>query len=256
MRFSLFLLPLALLLAGAAPPKALRVERFGKARRPATLLIVVHDGDDARARTAYDFARESAEGQQDLLAFAVVRPGFADRKGRASPGDRGTGNGDDYTRATVDWVGNAVASLKRRYPKARTLLVGDGGGAAITANLAGLHPGLVDGMVLVSCPCALPEWRKYMAKRHPEGGWANPVASLDPLRTAGGLSPALKAALIVGADDQTTPAQFSRPYAEALALRGIDTDYRILPGRRDAILTDPEVLSATRELAAALPGKR
>jgi len=61
--------------------------------------------------------------------------------------------------------------------------------------------------------------------------------------------------LVVGADDPITPPKFSRAYAEALALRGIATDYRVLPGKGHEILDDPEVLSAAERLAAALPRK-
>ena len=43
--------------------------------------------------------------------------------------------------------------------------------------------------------------------------------------------------------------------AEALALRGIATDYRIVPGKGHDLLDDPEVLAATQRLAASLPRK-
>jgi acetyl esterase/lipase len=65
--------------------------------------------------------------------------------------------------------------------------------------------------------------------------------------------PGLRAAVLVGADDRITPVKFSRAYAEALTLRGIATDYRIVPGKGHDLLNDPEVLAATQRLAAALP---
>lgn len=93
-----------------------------------------------------------------------------------------------------------------------------------------------------------------MKTRAPASPWESPVASLDPLKTAGGVAPTLRAVVIVGAEDGVTPANLSRSYAEALALRGIATDYRILPGKGHALLDDPEVLSATRSLASTLTG--
>jgi pimeloyl-ACP methyl ester carboxylesterase len=135
------------------------------------------------------------------------------------------------------------------------VLVGEGGGAALAANLAGLKPGAVDAVVLVGCPCALPEWRSHMGKRTGRPGWRAPVASLDPLKSAGGVPSQTRVAVLVGSADPVTPPRLSRAYAEALALRGIATDYRILPGKGHDLLNDPEVLTVTAGLAARLRGK-
>lgn len=241
--------------AGAAP--GLRVARFGQtsARKVQTLLVVLHADEPDRAAEATRFAEDATRAIPGSAAVAVIRPGYADARGRRSPGTRGDGKGDDYTARAIDAVADTVARFRKVYARARVVVVGDRGGAVVAADLAGLHPRLVDGLVLVSCPCALPEWRRHMAGREPNAGWNAPSPSLDPLRTAGGLDPQLKAAILVGSADAVTPVQFSRAYAEALTLRGIDTDYRILPAQGDALLGDPEVLAATRRLAAALPRK-
>lgn len=225
-----------------------------RARDVRTLIVVLngdglpHQRDDAAA-----FAAGVAATIPDSAAITLLRPGYADADGDRSPGVRGVDAGDNYTEDRIAAVGDAIALLQRRYPEARTVLVGDSGGAAIAANLAGMRPELFDGMVLVGCPCTLPEWRAYMEQRAPAEPWEAPVDSLDPLKTAGGIAPDLRAAVIVGADDPVTPVRFSRSYAEALTLRGIATDYRILPGRGHKILNDPEVLAATGRLAASLP---
>ncbi|RYY42305.1 MAG: hypothetical protein EOP59_10320 [Sphingomonadales bacterium] len=209
------------------------------------MIVVIHsDGTPNH----YRFAQAAAEAVPTSAAVAILRPGYADAAGKTSPGVRGAGTGDNYTADRIAAVGNAIAALARRYPNARTLVVGNAGGAAIAANLAGIRPGLIDGMVLVGCPCTLPEWRKLMK-------WSGKVASLDPLQTAGGILPGLRAAVLVGADDAVTPVKFSRAYAEALTLRGIATDYRIVPGKGHDLLDDPEVLAATQRLAASLPRK-
>ena len=251
MRSSL-LLPL-LLLAGCAtttqPPLAplnLHAETFGPARsaKVRTLIVVLHGEGVPRH---YAFAAAAARAIPGSAAVAILRPGFSDGAGNSSPGERGNDTGDNYTPDRIAAVGDAIAALRQRYPHARTLLVGNAGGAAIAANLAGIRPRLVDGLVLVGCPCTLPEWRRYRK-------WTGKVASLDPLQTAGGILPGLRAAVIVGADDQVTPVKFSRAYAEALTLRGIATDYRIVPDKGHDLLDDPEVLAATTRLAAALAG--
>lgn len=251
MRSSLMLA--ALLLGGCATMPAatttpgLSAETFGPARgaQVRTLILVLHgDGQPDH----YRFARSAAQAVPQSAAVAILRPGYADAGGRRSPGERGAETGDNYTAGQIGAVGDSIAALRRRYPNARTLLVGDAGGAVIAANLAGIRPELVDGMVLVGCPCTLPEWRKLMK-------WEGDVASLDPLQTAGGILPGLRAAVLVGADDKVAPVRFSRAYAEALVLRGIATDYRIVPGKGHDMLDDPEVLAATQRLAASLPRK-
>ena len=262
MRSSLALAPLMALAACVATPQsapappALHAETFGASGASArTLIIVLHADGTPEARSDHArFADTAARQIPGSAAVALLRPGYSDAAGHRSPGARGDDVGDNYTADRIGAVGDAIAALRRRYPQARTLVVGDEGGAALAANLAGIRPGLIDAMLLVACPCALPEWRSHMEKRAPAQPWERPVTSLDPLKTAGGVAPTLRAVVMVGADDKVTPAALSRSYAEALALRGIATDYRILPGKGHALLDDPEVLSATRSLAAALAG--
>ncbi len=264
---ALMLAPVMLLVAGCSnraaetPPAALPVSPlvsnfYGetRARDVRTLVVVLHaDQDSARLGTQDAFARAAVATIPHSAAVAILRPGYADASGRRSPGDRGTSTGDTYTPEHVAEVATAIDAARARYPVARTVLVGDNGGAAIAANIAGLRPDLLDAMVLVSCPCTLPEWRAHMARQDRSAPWKAPVRSLDPLQTAGGVRSALKAAILVGGDDKHTLPKFSREYAEALALRGIATDFRVLPGKTEDILLDPQVMEATTKLAASLP---
>jgi len=267
-RAALLLLPV--LLAGCAAtsgggavdaaPKvpALFTEKLGEAKRDAdTLFVVIHgDGKGGTAVDLKPFGQSLATAAPSSAVVRLLRPGFDDGAGNQSPGVQGEGIGDNYTADRIAAVADTIAALRSRYRRARVVAIGEGGGAAIIANLAGLRPDLLDGMVLVSCPCALPEWRRYMAGREkPADPWRVKVESLDPLQTAGGIAPNLRAALLSGGDDQKVPARFARSYAEALTLRGIATDFRILPARGSNILDDPQVIEAARRLAAALPRK-
>lgn len=270
MRSSLTALLLApLLLAGCAtmprggadaplPEPPLFTETLGDAKRDAeTLFVVVHgDGKGGTAVDLRPFGQALATAAPASAVVRLLRPGFDDGAGNQSAGVQGEGIGDNYTADRIATVADTIAALRHRYRRARVVAIGEGGGAAIVANLAGLRPGLLDGMVLVSCPCALPEWRRYMAGREkPADPWRAKVESLDPLQTAGGIAPDLRAALLSGGDDQKVPARFARSYAEALTLRGIATDFRILPQRGSNILDDPQVIEAARRLAVALPRK-
>lgn len=245
----------------SAPPEsdALYSRSFGStpARQVRTLIVVLH-GDAPLTAPGYHyaFAQAAAEAVPQSRAVALLRPGYADPEGHRSAGERGQATGDNYTADRIAAVADMVRRLRHHYGQARVVLVGHSGGAAIAADLAATWPDLVDGLVLVSCPCALPEWRKHMKTVSPTPLWDAPVASLDPVKLVGGMSPALRAAVLVGGDDKTTPVRFSRIYAEALTLRGIATDFRILPGKPHDLLGDPEVLSALQRLAAALPGTR
>lgn len=244
--------------ADTAPAASLYSQSFGSlpARQVRTLIVVIHgDAPFAKPDYHYAFARAAAAAVPASEAVALLRPGYEDPQGHRSPGERGQTTGDNYTPDRIAAVAQTLRALQRRYGNARIVLVGHSGGAAIAADLAATHPALVDGLVLVSCPCALPEWRKHMKKVSPTPLWDAPVDSLDPVKLVGGMSPSLRAAVLVGSDDKTTPLRFSRLYAEALSLRGIATDFRIIPGKGHELLGDPEVLSALQRLAAALPGK-
>lgn len=246
------------LAAKAEPPLNLHARNFGPAAPSAvrTLVVVLHgDGGPESRSDHYRFAEAVTRSIPDSAAIALLRPGYGDSAGNRSPGQVGLGFGDDYTQERIDAVAQSIGMLRRRFATARLILVGDSGGAAIAADIAGMRPDLLDAMVLVGCPCALPEWRKGMLKQSHGAAWATPVASLDPLKTAGGVMPGMRAAVLVGLNDKITPPALSRAYAEALALRGIATDLRIVPGRGHDLLNDPEVLAATTRLAAALPTK-
>lgn len=240
----------------AAPEPALYVETYGTtpAAQVRTLAIVLHgDAPIAPPSYQYDAARAFAAAVPASAVVAILRPGYTDAAGHVSPGIRGLTTGDNYTADRIAAIADAIAILRRRYPLAKTVLIGHSGGAALAADLAGTRAGLVDGLVLVACPCMLDEFRGGMDKLRPGVGFAAPVESLDPLQTVGGIAPATRTAIIVGADDPITPPALSRGYAEALALRGVATDFRILPGKGHEILDDPETVAALQRLAASLP---
>lgn len=244
----------------APPPVSLAGQSFGPTapRDVRTLVLMLHgDGDGVVPAEFNHAARAIADAIPGARTVAMLRPGYRDDAGNASPGSRGGTDGDSYTADRVAAVADAIAGWRARYPGARTILVGQSGGAAMAATLMGVRPGLVDGVVLAGCPCMLPEWRKYRAKQG-ETRFRTPVNSFDPLQTVGGIAPTTRVALLVGADDRETPLRFSRGYAEALALRGIATDYRVLPGRGHDLLHDNDMIDAIRRIATppAAPTQR
>jgi pimeloyl-ACP methyl ester carboxylesterase len=222
----------------------IREQAFGAGGRRSVkaLVYVLHrDQPTTEAADSQRFARDLALAAPGVRVVALMQ---APETG--ATGSRG------FTRERIASFGDHIEAGRKRYPDVPTIVVGDGGGAALAADLAGLRPKLIDGMVLAACPCMLPEWRKHMEKRTPGSSLKPAADSLDPLMMVGGVRPQTKAALLVGSEDPITPPKFSRGYAEALALRGIATDFRVLPGKGNDILADPEVLSATTRMLAAL----
>ena len=266
MRFSPLLL--AALLAGCAvvpspepaPVQAadpLHIETYGAPAKVHTLVIVIHDDGEPGARSDEDaFAKAAVGIIPEAMAVTILRPGYSNKRGNTSPGDHGQANGDNFTLDRVAALGVRIQQITKAYPRANIILVGDGGGAALVANLAGLHPDIADAIMLVGCPCALPEWRTHMAARTGDPVWKAAVTSLDPLKFAGGVSTGLQVVVLVGGEDAITPVRLSRAYVEALTLRGIATDYRIVPGAGHNLLQDPDAaMAALTHLAARLPEK-
>ncbi|MEZ0495215.1 alpha/beta fold hydrolase [Sphingomonas sp. IW22] len=257
MRFSLFAaVGAACLLAGcattqtaSAPEPPLATESFTalKPSKVRTLVVIVHDDLRNGAPVDYaDFAQQAATATQGA-AVVVMRPGYGDADGPVSPGVRPRDIGDGYGPGQVQLLGQSVQALRARYRHARTILVGHGGGAVLAANLAATRPLLVDAMLLVGCPCALPEWRRHMARR--DRAFAEPVDSLDPLQTVGGIAPTARVGIVVGNEKARVPARIARLYAEALALRGIAVDYRQVDGSDGELLKSNDVIQLLARLS-------
>lgn len=192
---------------------------------PRTLIVLV--GSDAATRAAY---------------------------GAAVPGSRVVALDTDAalaalpTRAQLAAAAKDIRAFKARYHPTHTILVGARSSAALVADLMGTQDRIADAMLLGACPCAGEDTRA------PTPATPQEARPLDPLQTAGGISPRTRAAIVAAASDTVAPPRLSRTYAEALALRGIAVDYRVLPKATQAILTDPETISALRRLAG-MPDK-
>ncbi|MCG8434596.1 MAG: lysophospholipase, partial [Gammaproteobacteria bacterium] len=115
------------------------------------LVIVVHgDSPVADPTYHYEFAKQIAAANNNVVAAGVLRPGYSDGMGGRSSGVRGEVSGDNYTHRAAETVVAAANSLRVRYNASTMLLVGHSGGAAISAAILGLYPPLFDQAVLVS----------------------------------------------------------------------------------------------------------
>ena len=214
------------------------------------LLLVLH-GDLPRPAYHYEFSRQAVMKIDNAVVAALLRPGYTDGLGDRSEGEMGMTTGDNYTPAVVDTVADAVKQLKQKFHPARTVLAGHSGGAAITADLLGRWPDLVNAALLVSCPCDVPAWRRHMLAMQADPIWLVPVTSLSPLDLASKVSHSVRVRMLAGGDDPVAPPELSKRYAEALRKQGDDITLTVLPRLKHNILLEPAVLDVLKTLVDA-----
>ena len=214
-------------------------------------LIVVLHGDLGGPGYMYAAARMLAQASDSVIAVGMLRPGYTDDDGNRSSGVGGRWVGDNYTTQVVDAIAAAIDTLRTAFKPAHVILVGHSGGAAITADLIGRHPHVVDAAVLVSCPRDLPRFRRHMFALQHQPIWLMPVRSLSPMDLAGEVDPTTVVKVIVGGADNLAPPEYSRAYAARLEQQHVSVKLIEIPGAPHNILLDPRVLSeisATRYL--------
>ena len=106
---------------------------------PHPVLVVVLHGDAPFNKPDYQdtFAAKVAAANSDVIAAAILRPGYTDPQGNTSEGERGQTTGDNYNARNVDAIAAAIGELRQRFQTRRLVVVGHSGGAAITANILG-----------------------------------------------------------------------------------------------------------------------
>ena len=222
------------------------------------VLVLVLHGDllapGAPPTYHYAFARRAAEQMDDVVAAALLRPGYGDDDGDRSDGKQGMRTGDNYTPDVVDRVAQAIRTLQTKFHPAATVLTGHSGGAAITGNLLGRYPSEVNAALMVSCPCDVPVWRKHMVKyEFSQVGpfslvFLAPVGSLSPMDLAGKVPPSTRVRMVVGGQDPVAPPDFTQEYAEALRRHGVDVAVEVAPGLAHNILLEPVVSDQLKRL--------
>ena len=152
------------------------------------------------------------------------------------------GRSDHYTRDNLLEVGTAIERLRERYKPRTVIAVGHSGGAATTAVLLGLKPGLIDAAVLVACPCDTVAWR---AGRR---AWSR---SENPLEWVGKIDPAARVIALTGEKDDNTSPALARAYVDALAAHKVNAVFRLVPGEtHNGVFKSAMVSDALEELLA------
>jgi pimeloyl-ACP methyl ester carboxylesterase len=217
-------------------------------------LVVVLHGDAPFRKPSYHYAFASALSERlpGIPVAALLRPGFEDPYGLKSDGRRGSASGDDYTRTVTLDVAAAISAIRDEFASTAVVLVGHSGGAAISANVAAASPGLIDSLILVSCPCDVPAFRKHMARQQFSPFWLWPSESESPLDTVNAMTTQTRIFAITGEQDPITLVDYARAYVEAAGRRGLIASLTILPERGHEILNDHAVLEFTQQRVAGV----
>jgi pimeloyl-ACP methyl ester carboxylesterase len=202
-----------------------------------TLVVVLH-GDSPFGNPDYQdmFAAKVAAAYKDVVVAAILRPGYTDPKGNVSEGVRGQTTGDNYNAQNTDAIAAAISDLKQRFRSRRVVVVGHSGGAAITANVLGRHPSLVDAALLVSCPCDVARWREHMFQKTQFPGFQGEIETLSPIAQVGGVSANVTIRMVVGGKDDVTPPALSEAYKTAALRAGKHITLTELEGEPHNIL--------------------
>jgi pimeloyl-ACP methyl ester carboxylesterase len=202
------------------------------------LLVALH-GD---LGTGYEdrFASQAASGR-DVVGVGLLRPGYRNRKGNTSDGERGFTTGDNYNARNTDAIAAAIAELKRKYHPRKTVLAGHSGGAAIVANIVGRHPDVADEALLIACPCDVDAWREHMLRRNKFEGFRGKIDTLSPIDQLTGVR--VPVTLIAGTKDDVAPPDLSERYRDTGVKLGKNIRLVKLDGKDHEIFLDQEVFA-------------
>lgn len=242
-------------LGGGLRLKTRFYESAKRSAHPRMIIILHGDSPFGPPSYQYAFAKRAAEQLDDVVAVAILRPGYTDDAGDQSDGVRGETTGDNYTPAVVDALAEAIGELKLTFHPSATVLVGHSGGAAIAADLLGRHSESAAGALLVSCPCDVVAWRLHMFEMQGGAIWKQPVESLSPIELAGEVPAAKHVRLVVGAEDPVAPPRFTQAYADAMTKHGVPVQMRVEAGLKHDILLEPVVEVELKALLQSLPRK-
>ncbi|MEP6739655.1 MAG: alpha/beta fold hydrolase [Caldimonas sp.] len=224
--------------------QCLLMRRFGPTE-PQTMIVWLHGDVSSGGPADYHFAAAKKAAQEfaadKVLSVALVRPGYSDGSGESSSvAFTQSGRSDHYTKDNIGEVGAAIERLRNRFKPSRVIVVGHSGGAATTAVLLGMKPGLIDAAVLVSCPCELVAWRSGRRE------WSR---SENPIKWADRVDPAVHVIALTGEKDDNTLPDLARGYVQALQARHVDAVFRALPDEtHNGAFRSPAVLESVRSL--------
>lgn len=184
-----------------------------------TLVVVLH-GDTSRGGPvdyAFRWAKNFAGPTE--TAVGMARPGYT-AYGRKSSGTatRDQTRDQRFNLKEINSIGIAISRLKSHHQPKQLILVGHSGGALITGVLLGSQPNLIDGALLVSCPCNVPRWRRTHNRKQLTSA-QSPHKWLKKTRLD------VRIIALTGSRDRNTFPRLAKKYVEAANKRGIQAEF-------------------------------
>lgn len=215
--------------------------------KSATLAVVLH-GDlsgGGPADEVFFMAEEAAKA--GAVAVAMMRPGY-EGDGRRSTGiaNRDQDRDDRFKADEMDSIAAAVKTLKAHYGARRVVLIGFSGGAIISGVLIGRAAPLVDGAVLLSCPCHVPDWRESNDWK-PLYNAESPHAYVDRIPTNA------RIIALTGENDGNAKTRFAADYIKKATQRGINAVFVAIPNATHSlrqIKAQPQLVTAIHQIVA------
>ena len=188
-----------------------------------TLMVFLHGdvsrccaGDVSRCCPAdYQYSAAKVYASPGVVAVAMLRPGYYDRAGNHSTGKH-YGRRDNYTHVNIDAIAAALQTLKRHHGVEHLVVLGHSGGANIAGVILGRRPGIIDGAVLVSCPCNVRLWRQERKDPWPRSLSAHDYITAIPKDTT--------VLAITGEKDDNTKPKLAQDYVGELQCKRRDID--------------------------------
>lgn len=196
---------------------------YGPAK--ATTLAVFLHGDVSAGGPAdymYSYAKSFAAARKGVVAVAILRPGYYDRAGKRSSGDDG-GRRDTFHSSNNRTIAGAIQELKAKYGASRVIGLGHSAGAGTLGVLAGNYAGLLDGVVLVSCPCDVRAWDVHRGRQRGS-------ASQSPISYIGSVPASTSIVAITGSGDENTTPALATSYIEKAQAAGLRARVQIVGG--------------------------
>ncbi len=191
-----------------------------KAAENTERLVVVLHGDQSKGGPVdYIFRFAANFADSTTTAVGMARPGYP-AAGTKSSGQatRSQNRDSKYGKREIESIGVAIEQLKNHHQANQVILVGHSGGALISGVLLGLRPDLVDGVILISCPCNMPKWRA-MHHRSPMLRAQSPHKWLKKARTDA------RIVAVTGARDGNTAPRLAAKYVESARELGLEAEF-------------------------------
>lgn len=211
---------------GEACANGLAYEAFGPppGRSQPVLAFFIH-GDVSAGGPAdymYSYAKQFAASRKNVVAIALLRPGYYDRAGKRSDGSD-NGRRDTFHSGNNRAVAGAIRELKQKYNARAVVALGHSAGAGTIGVIAGDYPGLINGIVLTSCPCDAAAWNASRGRR---GGFS----SQSPVDYLSGIGSGTAIVAVTGQADDNTRPDLATDYVAKAQARGLPARLQLVGG--------------------------